>query len=341
MKPIGILGEGAWGTAIASVVAYNHYSVLLWCYHQSIHDEIALKHTNSRYAPHARLSEHIIPTQNLEALFKECETIFIALPVQYTRSILSQVSSIALHNARIVILNKGIEQEHLLFPTQIVSECLQGSFSQAVLMGPTFAHDIMNQSLSGIGLAALNTRDIEYITQVVQTPFLKITATSDLIGMQLAGAYKNVIGILIGLLQAQKLADNTQAYFMTVAYQEMVLLAQKLGAHKDTVYGLSGFGDIVLSMMGKQSRNVHVGRLLGTGKILKEILETTGYVPEGINSVVAFEQLRKNYNLSMPLLENITLLVSGHIRWQDFLKNMEKQESYLTSPRVYCKNDLV
>lgn len=305
MKKVTVLGEGAWGTAIALLLADNGYNVSLWCYHQEIAEGIAKTRCNDRYMPGVPLPQNITPTHDLAKACQSSDYIFEAIPVKYLRTVLEQAKQYYRDDQTWVVLSKGIEQETLLFPTQIIDDVFQADVHAAVLAGPSFAKDVVEKKITAVTIAADTCKQGEALQQLVTTLYFRPYITTDVMGVQTAAALKNVLTLAIGILDGARYTDNSKAFIFTRGLHEIAQLAVTLGGMKETIYGLSGVGDLMLSATGSLSRNLEVGKKLGYGQDLETILKETGYIPEGINTVQSIHELIAKKDLSLPICNGI------------------------------------
>jgi glycerol-3-phosphate dehydrogenase (NAD(P)+) len=322
MKEVGILGEGAWGTAIATLLARNGIKVHLWCYDNDIAQEIRTKKINSRYLPGIKLPELITPTTDLPTLLKNNSLIFEAIPIQYMRSTLEKCKNYTSTEQKWVILSKGIENNTLFLPTQILDDVLGSVKHKAVLVGPSFAHDVATQQITAVTLA---TTDCDFglaIQKILANNFFRPYLSLDVIGVQIGGALKNVVALAIGMLDGAGYTDNVKAFVLTRGLNEMMLLSQLRGGRAETIYGLSGVGDLVLTAMGERSKNREVGKRIGMGQSLQTILDQTGYIPEGVNTAVSINQLIQKFSLDFPVCKGVHDILMGTKKINNLLEEL-------------------
>lgn len=305
MKQVAILGEGAWGTAVATLLAHNGYHVTIWCYHAPVADQINREHRNERYVPDIVLDSSITATTDMSEAVCDVSWVFEAIPVKFLRSVLKQAVHCFDPDQTWVVLSKGIEKDTLLFPTQILQELFGGSVKKAILAGPSFAVDVAKKQITAVTVAADNCAYAKQLQQMLANDYFRPYISTDMMGMQAGAALKNVITLGIGMLDGAGYTDNAKAFLLTRGLHEMVQLAEKVGGKQETVYGLSGVGDLVLTSMGSLSRNLEVGKRLGKGESLASILEHTGYIPEGINTVQSAYQLIQREHIDLPICRGI------------------------------------
>lgn len=304
-KRIAVLGDGAWGTAIATVLAYNGYTVHLWCYNDAVRLDIITNRCNSQYLPEVKLSKNIIPLTDLAAVFDGVDTIFEAIPVVYLRSVLELTKKFYRSEQLWVVLSKGIEVDTLLLPTQMLNDVFSVNVKSVIVSGPSFAYELARQRPTAVVAAACNDMVAGYVKNMLANSFFNIETSLDVSGVALCCAYKNVIALIAGYLEGAGLGANLQAWAITQGLAEMATLVQHCGGNLPTVYGLSGLGDLLLTATSQRSKNRICGILLGKGKRLNEICAATKNLPEGVNTVQSVHALMDRYNLSLPLCSAI------------------------------------
>lgn len=321
MKQVLVVGEGAWGTAIATLLADNGFTVLLWCHDPQVAQTIAEKRINQRYLPGITLSETIIPVTDL-SVAQQVDFIFEATPVVYVRSVLEQLKPYVTKNHTWVLLCKGIEQGYLLLPSQILDDVMGYSTKNVILTGPSFARDLANCDTTAVVLASKDAQLAADLQSMLANNYFKPFLSDDVIGVQAAGALKNVVTLALGMLDGAGYSDNARAFLFTQALQEIKTMITTLGGVPETTYGLAGIGDLVLTSMGNKSRNREVGHRLGAGDLLSTILEQTGYTPEGINTVQSIHQLAAKYEITLPLCAQIYHIIFGDGKTEDIVTSL-------------------
>lgn len=299
---ITVLGAGAFGTAIAQLLATNGHAVTLWCYEQEVADAITRTRINARYLPATPLHSNITATTSLQEACTN-SLIFVAIPVKHLRAVLVQTSAYITTQHTCIMLSKGIESNTLLLPSQIVQDIFPhiSSTAIAVLSGPSYAQEVAAEQPTSIMLAAADKNFAHEIESLVSNNWFNAKFTDDIAGVQLCAAYKNVAALAVGMLAGAGYGENTKALMLMHCLAEMRTLLSFFGAQEQTVYSSAGLGDLMLTCYGKLSRNQAAGMLLGQGKKLSAIITQLGTEPEGINSVVAFHELTKKNNLTLPI----------------------------------------
>jgi glycerol-3-phosphate dehydrogenase (NAD(P)+) len=322
-EKVAVLGEGAWGSAVATLLAENGHTVALWCHNAELATIIAKTGKNDRYLPGITLdTNRIKPTSSINEAVCGVTWVFEAIPVKYLRSVVQEAHHCFSHEQTWVILSKGIEQETLLLPSQIVDDVFGESVNKAVISGPSFAYDLAQKMVTGVTIAAIDCASGLALQKLLANSYFRPYVTLDVLGTQVGGAVKNVIALGVGMLDGAGFTDNAQAFLLTRGLHEMVELAHVLGGKTETLYGLSGVGDMVLTSMGGRSRNLEVGRRLGKGHTLETILRETGYIPEGINTVVSVAQLIERHNLNLPICRGVHQVIFGGWTPQQLLENL-------------------
>ena len=302
---IAILGAGAWGTAIASLLANNGHDVLMWAHERDVVDDINMRHCNNRYLPNVQLHQSIRATNDLREVICGAAYVFESVPVCYMRSTIAQTVSCFSQDQIWVITSKGIEQNSLMLPSQIIDDLFGYKTKKAVMAGPSFAQEVANRQLTGMVIASDDQAIAQQLKALLKNDYFCPQVASDMIGVQLGGALKNVITLGVGMLDGAGFTDNAKAFLLTQGLQEMTKLGLKLGAQQETFYGLSGVGDLVLTSMGRFSKNLTVGRQLGQGKPIDQIIKEVGYIPEGINTVQSLHQLMQQEDVDLPVCRKI------------------------------------
>lgn len=302
---VTVLGSGSWGTAVASVLAYNHHEVTLWTHEQDVVQTINEQHVNIHYLPGVPLHRNICATTNKDQAFNGAEWIFEAIPVKYMRSILKEFVSYYDSEQKWVVLSKGIEQSTLFLPSQVLDDIFQTPVQSVVLTGPSFAKDVVAQQLTAVSIASSNDLLMDELKELVTTDYFLSFKTNDVVGVQLCAALKNVITLGMGMLDGLMCTDNTKAFFFVQSLKEMRELVRVCGGQEKTVDELAGIGDLVLTSFGLHSRNFAAGK-----SFVEESDNKSRAVPESLNTVVAINQLLEKYNLHSMLLKNLYLIAS-------------------------------
>ena len=308
MKKVCVLGAGAWGTAFATVLAHNGIAVNLWSHEKDLVNIITKTRENNRYLAGVILDEKIHATCLLSEAVDGVEWIFEAIPVPHLRKILDELKPHYKLFQRIVVLSKGIEQKTCLLPTALIQEVLGNTLDVAVIAGPSFARELTEKQLTGVVVASNDQTINEELKDLLENEYFKIFMSDDVTGIQVCSALKNVIAVGVGLLDGAGYKDNTKAFFMVQALQEIkqimhIFKSVGLQRNATTLEGLAGIGDLVLTAFGKSSKNLLFGALIGQGLSLEQAQQKVTCLPEGIFTLVTLKEIaHKHKTLQMPVL---------------------------------------
>jgi len=301
IQRVGVIGAGAWGTAIAQTMARNGLQVSLWARRNEIVAEINDKKTNQTYLPGITLDSNIIATHDLKKTCQQ-DVIILVAPVQHVAKMIETIPAFTSEKTPILIADKGIEISTGRLVSQIVSGILPNN-PVGVLTGPSFAIEVA-QNLPAALTLAMNPehQEIAYaLCDALSTPHFRLYAGEDVIGAQIGGAVKNVIAIACGIAHGKKMGDNARAALQTRGLAEMVRLGQALGADPQTFLGLSGVGDMTLTCNAMQSRNFSLGVEIGQGKRASDVLTERSSIAEGYYTADAIVKLADKLNIDMPI----------------------------------------
>jgi glycerol-3-phosphate dehydrogenase (NAD(P)+) len=306
---IAVLGAGSWGTTVASLVAPRH-DVVLWARDPDVAKAVNTEHANSAYLPGFGLAPELSATADLDEAVCEADLLVMGVPTSGFRGVLEQASHCIRPWIPVVSLSKGLEKDSHLRMTEVVKQVVPGH-PVAALTGPNIAHEIMSGKAAA---AVIATEDLEVagaIQKVFTRGLFRVYVNDDLIGCEMGGALKNVIAIAAGIAVGVGLGYNSTAALITRGIVEITRLAVACGARRETLAGLSGVGDLVLTCTGSLSRNRTVGQALGQGRKLPEILESLGgKVAEGVLTTRAALGLARKHGVEMPIAEQMELILN-------------------------------
>ena len=304
---IGIIGAGSWGTALSIVAARAGHDVSLWARSQEVADSINTTRINNRYLSSATIPDSVIATTDLREAVSSPSIIIIAAPSHAVRELLTSASPSLNSSALIVSAAKGIEIESGRRISGIVGEIIgQDALKRFVcLSGPSFAEEVVNGHPTAVVAASVNDQAAQAVQLTLSFENLRIYTNSDVVGTELGGAVKNVMAIAAGMISGLGFGANTLAALITRGLAELSRLALVRGADIETLMGLAGLGDLVLTCTGKLSRNRFVGEELGKGKTLAEITANMKEVAEGIKTTLAVYQLAQRAGLEMPITNEV------------------------------------
>ncbi len=300
---VTVLGTGAWGTAFATLLAENGHEVIMWSYEQEVADEITQYHCNKQYLEGVTLDAKITATCDMQEALTDTTLIFGVVPVKFLRKTFSDAKPYIRDDQVWILLSKGIEQDTLKLPSTIFEEICGESAKVAVLSGPSFAGDLAEKQYTSATIATSDHDLGCMIQKALANNYFHPFLSDDMIGVQVGGALKNVLALTVGIARGAGFKDNTVAFLLTRGLREIVRVATHFGGKEETVYGLSGLGDLVLTSMGSLGRNLKVGEMIGQGQALDQILKTTGLMPEGINTVQSVHEMITKEKLDLPICQ--------------------------------------
>jgi glycerol-3-phosphate dehydrogenase (NAD(P)+) len=325
MSRIAIVGAGAWGTALAIVLAHRReHGIALWSHTREVADAIRDTRENKPFLPGIAIPETVQATADLAGALKDAEIVVIAVPSEHVREICARIAPPASSSPALVIASKGIENGTCLRMTEVVGQVLGTDFVQArcaVLSGPSFAQEVGAGSPTAIAIAAHTPAVASRIQKEFSSRRLRLYTNSDVVGVELGGALKNVIAIAAGATYSLGLGHNSVAALVTRGIAEMTRLAVACGGRRETLAGLAGLGDLVLTCTGTLSRNRHVGMELGRGQRLPEILAAMqGRVAEGVYTTRAALGLAQRLDVEMPIAEQVAAVLDERVSAKDAMK---------------------
>lgn len=302
-KSIGVIGAGSWGTTLADMLAKKGHRVTLWAYEKELVSEMQMSRENSIYLPGIRLSAKLQFTASLEEALQGKELLLFVVPSQVLRRVLLDAVPHISPDSIVVSASKGIEVESLKLVSQIYEETLPEVLYRrfAVLSGPSFAREVALEMPTAVVAAAADPLVAKAVQDAFNCGFFRVYTNSDLIGVELGGAVKNVIAIAAGISDGLGFGSNTRAAIITRGLAEIARLGQALGARAETFAGLAGMGDLVLTCTGDLSRNRSVGIQLGQGRKLAEILAEMRMVAEGVKTTESTCLLARKLGVEMPI----------------------------------------
>jgi len=304
---IGVIGAGAWGTALANLLAEKGCEVSLWAFEKEVCSDILESRENKVFLPGIRLCENLAPSNDLDNVAAGKDMLLFAVPSHVFRSVAVRLVHHPTEKTIIVSATKGIENETHLTMSGILRQLLPPRLHGriAVLSGPSFAKEVARKIPTAVTVAAHAPEVAEQVQATFAAPYLRVYTSYDLLGAELGGALKNVMAIAAGISDGLGLGYNTRAALITRGVTEIQRLATRLGANPQTFMGLAGIGDLVLTCTGKLSRNWMVGHGLGQGMKLDAILSQTRTVAEGVRTTKSVYNLSRKIGVEMPIAEQI------------------------------------
>lgn len=306
---IAVIGGGAWGTALASLCATNGVTTLLWTREEEVADAINKSRENTLFLPGVKLPEALKASNDL-GMAADYEAILFVVPAQFARPLLNELREVLPGQRPVALCSKGIEQTSGLLMTAVLGAVWPEAVP-AVLSGPSFARDVARGLPTAVTLACADEAFGRRWIETVGAPHFRPYFSDDLVGAELGGAIKNVLAIAAGAVEGRGLGESARAALIARGFAEFQRLGVAIGARPQTMAGLSGLGDLILTASSPQSRNMSLGLELGKGRALDEILGERNTVSEGVATAAAVVNLAKQAGVEAPICEAVAALVAG------------------------------
>lgn len=325
---VAILGGGSFGTVIANIIAQNGQEVLLWMRDTEQVEMLNTTHENSVYLPGYRVHENVTATDDLSAAVKGCEMIMVAVPSGSFRAVVRQMIPYVMEDAILVSLTKGIEARTFCLMSQILrEECPRNRI--AVLSGPNLAKEIAAKSPTGTVIASADNEARREVQRILRSDYFRVYANDDMLGVELGGALKNIYAIIAGLADSMGMGHNTISMLITRSLTEMARFGVRLGADPMTFLGLSGVGDLIVTCSSPLSRNFRVGKALGEGKKVDDIIRELGQVAEGVNTLKQVKEKADELGVELPLASGLYEIMYNHETIDHIINSLTLEEQGL------------
>jgi glycerol-3-phosphate dehydrogenase (NAD(P)+) len=307
MKEIAVIGAGSWGTALSIVTANAGHQVTLWSRNTDVVQSITRNRRNQIYLPDVRIPDHVRAVGQLQAALYRADLVILATPSHATRSVLMEMVSALREEMIFVSATKGIEVDSGKRMSEVLAEVLRERFEPkfVCLSGPSFAKEVVSGHPTAIVAASKNDLAASLVQSSLSYENLRIYTNEDVVGTELGGSSKNVMAIAAGMVAGLGFGSNSVAALITRGLAEMTRLAVTAGARVETLMGLAGLGDLVLTCTGQLSRNRFVGQELGKGRSLSDIVAGMSEVAEGVRTTEAIRRLGQKLNVEMPITERV------------------------------------
>jgi glycerol-3-phosphate dehydrogenase (NAD(P)+) len=307
LKPIGIIGAGGWGIALAKVLADKGEQVTLWCHGAESYHELQENRESHIYLAGILLPSSIKFTRSIEAAVTDKSLIICAVPSHTVRGVMASASSYVSSQTTVLCGTKGLEEESLKTMGEVLAEIFGDPQQQrhAFLSGPTFAIEVARGLPAAVTVAARQEDTARDVQETMSTQNFRVYTSTDIVGVQMGGVIKNIIAIAAGISDGLNLGHNARAALITRGLAEMTRLAIRMGADPMTLAGLPGLGDLVLTCAGDLSRNRKVGIQIAQGKSVQEITQGTRMVAEGVRNTRSVYILARNLGAEMPIVEQM------------------------------------
>lgn len=309
MKQIAIIGAGSWGTALAVMAARAEHQVRLWSRNSAVVSSINEQRVNSRYLSSTAIPENVVATEDLGSALRGVSMVLIAVPSHAARETLAAMSPLLGEATIIVSVTKGIEIDTTKRISEIVKEVVGSAHPFVALSGPSFAKEVVDGHPTAIVAASKDSAAARAVQNDLSFENLRIYTNTDVVGTELGGSVKNVMAIAAGMTAGLGFGANSVAALITRGLAEITRLARREGAQMETLMGLAGLGDLVLTCTGSLSRNRFVGEELGKGRTLDEITADLNEVAEGINTARAVKKLADRVGLEMPITNEVNAVL--------------------------------
>ncbi|MEE2746690.1 MAG: NAD(P)H-dependent glycerol-3-phosphate dehydrogenase [Pseudomonadota bacterium] len=320
MSKIGILGAGAWGTALATSIERAGSEVVIQAHEPETALSINNDKINKYFLPDIVLEKSIRATNKIEEAI-DADAVILASPAQHLRSMCERAAPYWADNVPAIICAKGIERDSCALMSEVVGEVLP-SKPVAVLSGPTFAIEVARDLPTAVTLACRDEILGKVLMELLNTPHFRIYRSSDVIGAQIGGALKNVVAIACGIVEGKGLGENSRSAMVTRGLAEMIRLGSAKGAKADTLSGLSGLGDLALTCYSMKSRNFSLGVGLGGGGSLDSILGQRNSVAEGVSTASSVVGLARRLGVEVPICSAVNNVIAGKLEIEDAIVSL-------------------
>ncbi len=301
---IAILGGGSWGTAVSKLLSENNHKVRIWFRNKEKAEIVKNIRENKHYLPDIKIPENILVTSDIHEAVKGADIIVLAVPTQEVRGLITKNIDVFNKDAVLVNLSKGLEKDTLYRISQVCEELLPNNKFVA-LSGPSHAEEVALEMPTTVVAASSDEEVAKLVQDVFMSDYFRVYINTDIIGVEIGGALKNVIALAVGISNGLGFGDNTKAALINRGIHEIARLAEKMGADKLTFLGLSGIGDLVVTCTSVHSRNRKAGILIGKGYTKEEAAKEVGMVVEGIITTHAAYQMAKNESVEMPIVNEL------------------------------------
>ncbi|GFO62251.1 NAD(P)H-dependent glycerol-3-phosphate dehydrogenase [Geomonas paludis] len=307
LEKVAVIGAGSWGTTLADLLAKKGHQVTLWAYEPELVVTMRETRENNLFLPGITLQESLAFTNDLEEAYRGCTMVLCVVPSQLVRRVITNSLPFIPKEAVIISASKGIEVDTLATVSEIYQQILPPEMyaNFAALSGPSFAREVAQEMPTAVAAAAATEAIARRVQEAFNTNFFRVYRNSDVVGVELGGAIKNVIAIAAGISDGLGFGSNTRAALITRGLAEMTRLGLAMGAQPATFAGLAGMGDLVLTCTGDLSRNRSVGIQIGQGRSLDEILGEMRMVAEGVKTTESAYNLAKKLGVEMPIIDQM------------------------------------
>ncbi len=328
-KSIAVLGAGSWGTALAIHLSRIGHEVCLWAHQVAHENKLITDRENLQYLPSVPFPDNLSITSNINKALAVSEAVLVVVPSHVFREVLETISVELLgRNLHLAWATKGFEPKTSAMLHQVAFQVLGEAMPMAVLSGPTFASEVARGLPAAMVSASSNQNEASYWADLLQSSKFRVYTGSDVIGVEIGGAYKNIMAIAIGLSDGLKLGANARAALMSRGLAEMNYFALAMGGKSETIMGLSGVGDLILTCTDNLSRNRRFGLLLADSNMsVASAMQKIGQVVEGVKAVKVVKKITENSNLELPIMEQVYAIVNGDITPQQAVADLMARDT--------------
>ena len=331
MERISVIGAGSWGIALANLLAGNGHDVTVWSIMKDEIDMLDKNHEHLDKLPGVKLNDSIKYTTDLEKACKEKDILVLAVPSVYTRSTAHSMAPFITDGQIIVNVAKGVEENTLLTLSEIITEEIPNA-NVCVLSGPSHAEEVGRGLPTTVVVGSKDQKTAEYLQDTFMNDFFRVYTSSDILGIELGGALKNVVALAAGIADGLGYGDNAKAALITRGISEIARLGIAMGGQFETFCGLTGIGDLIVTCASMHSRNRRAGILIGQGKSTKEAMAEVKMVVEGVYSAKAAMGLSRKYNVDLPIIAEVNKILFENKPPKDVgrcLMNREKKDEHV------------
>ena len=332
MARISVIGSGTWGMALSILLNSNNHEVIVW---SALPEEVEMLNTKREHnnLPGVKIPENIEITGDLEYAVKSGEMLVLSVPSVYTRQTARKMKEYVADGQIIVNVAKGIEEDTLMTLTEQIEEEIPQA-DVAVLSGPSHAEEVSRGIPTTCVTGAKTKKTAEYIQNIFMRDNFRVYTSPDVLGIELGGSLKNVIALAAGVADGLGYGDNTKAALITRGLAEIARLALKMGANAETLYGLSGMGDLIVTCASMHSRNRRAGILIGQGKSMQEAMDEVHMVVEGVYSAKAALALSRKYDVNMPIVDAINKVLFENKSASEAVNHLMTRDKSIENQRL-------
>jgi len=309
---VAVVGAGSWGTTLANLLCGRGDEVVMWAFEPEVAEEVNRRHRNDLFLPDAPLDHALAATTDLEAAVRGAEMVVSAVPSHAVRAVMAGAAPAVRPGVAVVSASKGLEPDTHKRLTEVLAEVLPPGTAIAALSGPTFAREVYERLPTAAVVAAADAETARHARAAIAMPYFRLYTNDDVIGVELAGALKNVVAIAAGILDGLGLGHNPRAALITRGLAEITRLGVAMGASAATFAGLAGMGDLLLTATGPLSRNRSLGVEVGQGRTLEQVLARRLSVAEGVGTARAAVDLAAKVGVDLPIAREVVSVLFEH-----------------------------